>query len=138
MLTIREPYGVVKTTGTIPGRGGSSGMMISATFGGKSGRWVAGVFALCVSAAVVPASSAAPTGSNEAVRVALQERSAAESREATRGMLADEPARRFDDAPDGVDPMVTGPVSAAFKQRQEAARCDDAVWPNVPASCYPD
>lgn len=44
----------------------------------------------------------------------------------------------FADAPDGVDPIVTGPVSAAFKQRQKVANCDTAVWPNVPAACYPD
>ena len=44
----------------------------------------------------------------------------------------------FADAPDGVDPVVTGPVSAAFKQRQEAANCDGAVWPNIPTVCYPD
>ncbi|WP_292418657.1 hypothetical protein [Mesorhizobium sp.] len=44
----------------------------------------------------------------------------------------------FADAPDGVDPIVTGPVSAAFKQRQKDANCDTAVWPNVPAACYPD
>ncbi|RWM06316.1 MAG: hypothetical protein E5X80_20330 [Mesorhizobium sp.] len=44
----------------------------------------------------------------------------------------------FADAPDGVDPIVTGPVSAAFKQRQKAANCDTAVWPNIPATCYPD
>lgn len=43
----------------------------------------------------------------------------------------------FDDAPYGVDPMVTGPVSAAFKQQQQAAGCDTAVWPNIPAACYP-
>ena len=44
----------------------------------------------------------------------------------------------FADAPDGVDPVVTGPVSAAFKQRQKGAGCDTAVWPNVPTTCYPD
>ncbi|MER8435339.1 hypothetical protein NKH36_19325 [Mesorhizobium sp. M1312] len=44
----------------------------------------------------------------------------------------------FADAPDGVDPVVTGPVSAAFKQRQEAANCDSAVWPKIPTVCYPD
>ncbi|CAH2403923.1 hypothetical protein [Mesorhizobium ventifaucium] len=47
-------------------------------------------------------------------------------------------AQLFADAPDGVDPVVTGPVSAAFKQRQEAANCDSAVWPNIPTVCYPD
>ncbi|WP_245273710.1 hypothetical protein [Mesorhizobium sp. WSM3224] len=44
----------------------------------------------------------------------------------------------FADAPDGVDPIVTGPVSAAFKQRQKDANCDTAVWPKIPAACYPD
>lgn len=44
----------------------------------------------------------------------------------------------FADAPDGVDPIVTGPVSAAFKQRQRDAGCDSAVWPKIPAACYPD
>ncbi|RVB79520.1 MULTISPECIES: hypothetical protein [unclassified Mesorhizobium] len=44
----------------------------------------------------------------------------------------------FADAPDGVDPVVTGPVSAAFKQRQENAGCDSAVWPKIPTVCYPD
>jgi hypothetical protein len=44
----------------------------------------------------------------------------------------------FADAPDGVDPTVTGPVSTAFKQRQVSANCDSAVWPNIPMVCYPD
>ena len=44
----------------------------------------------------------------------------------------------FADAPYGVDPIVTGPVSTAFKQQQDAANCDEAAWPNVPAVCYPD
>ena len=44
----------------------------------------------------------------------------------------------FADAPDGVDPIVTGPVSASIKQRQKDANCDTAVWPNVPRTCYPD
>ncbi|WP_258052176.1 hypothetical protein [Mesorhizobium sp. INR15] len=44
----------------------------------------------------------------------------------------------FADAPDGVDPMVTGPVSTAFKQRQVTANCETAVWPNIPMVCYPD
>lgn len=42
----------------------------------------------------------------------------------------------FPDAPDGVDSVVTGPVSAAFKQRQADAGCDKAAWPNVPAACF--
>lgn len=44
----------------------------------------------------------------------------------------------FADAPYGVDPVVTGPVSASFKQKQQAAGCDSAVWPNIPTVCYPD
>ena len=44
--------------------------------------------------------------------------------------------RMFPDAPDGVDPVVTGPVSAAFKQRQADVGCDKAAWPNVPAACF--
>ena len=44
----------------------------------------------------------------------------------------------FADAPDGVDPVVTGPVSAAFKQKRRAAGCDTAIWPKIPTVCYPD
>ena len=44
---------------------------------------------------------------------------------------------RFSDTPDGVDPVVTGPVSAAFKKTREALDCDAAVWPAVPYACYP-
>jgi hypothetical protein len=33
--------------------------------------------------------------------------------------------------------MVTGPVSSAFRERQREAGCADAVWPNVPLSCFP-
>ena len=46
--------------------------------------------------------------------------------------------KAFPDAPHGVDPMVTGPTSALFKQRQFAALCANAVWPNIPLDCYPD
>jgi hypothetical protein len=49
-----------------------------------------------------------------------------------------ESASLFPDAPDGVDPVVTGPVSAGFRKTQEAFACDRAIWPNVPAACYPD
>ncbi len=47
------------------------------------------------------------------------------------------PQDRFVGAPDGVDPIVTGPVSASFKKRQIALGCDRAVWPHIPAGCYP-
>ncbi|TPK46159.1 hypothetical protein FJ492_08740 [Mesorhizobium sp. B2-5-4] len=65
--------------------------------------------------------------------------SAATLKEA-RSVLPDTPSAQqaFADAPDGVDPVVTGPVSAAFKQRQASANCDAAVWPNIPMVCYPD
>ncbi|MBX3579036.1 MAG: hypothetical protein KF723_17695 [Rhizobiaceae bacterium] len=44
----------------------------------------------------------------------------------------------FPDAPYGVDPVVTGPRSAALRARQDGAGCAEAVWPNVPVDCYPD
>ncbi|MGB3901468.1 MAG: hypothetical protein WA973_23250 [Mesorhizobium sp.] len=47
-------------------------------------------------------------------------------------------ATMFADAPDGVDPVVTGPVSASFRQQQAEAGCDKAVWPKIPAACYPN
>jgi len=54
-------------------------------------------------------------------------------------LMASTPAAlMFPDAPDGVDPFVTGPVSAEFRARQQAAGCEAAVWPNVPVACYPD
>ena len=46
--------------------------------------------------------------------------------------------RLFPDAPHGVDPVVTGPVSASFRQQQAEAGCDKAVWPKIPAACYPN
>jgi hypothetical protein len=57
---------------------------------------------------------------------------------ATSETAATTPAEQlFAGAPDGVDPVVTGPVSAAFKQRTADAGCDRAVWPNIPVACYP-
>jgi hypothetical protein len=44
----------------------------------------------------------------------------------------------FPDADYGVDPVVTGPTSASFKQQQAEAGCDRATWPNIPLDCYPD
>jgi hypothetical protein len=56
-----------------------------------------------------------------------------------REIVASTPAAlMFPDAPDGVDSMVTGPVSAEFRARQQAAGCEAAEWPNVPVACYPD
>ena len=43
----------------------------------------------------------------------------------------------FSDAAFGVDPMVTGPVSDEFQQRQRDLGCAEAKWPNIPAACYP-
>lgn len=48
-----------------------------------------------------------------------------------------EAEKLFPDASDGVDPMTTGPVSAGFKARQAQAGCAKAIWPNIPAACYP-
>lgn len=44
----------------------------------------------------------------------------------------------YPDAPDGVDPMVTGPRTAAFKERQTRAGCSSAEWPDIPMECYPN
>lgn len=46
-------------------------------------------------------------------------------------------ADRFPDAPYGVDPVVTGPVSREFREQQKVAGCDDARWPHIPAVCFP-
>jgi hypothetical protein len=43
----------------------------------------------------------------------------------------------YADAPYGVDPIVTGPVSGEFKARQDKAGCSEARWPDVPVECYP-
>ena len=65
--------------------------------------------------------------------------SAATLKEANPASSSDQTAEQmFADAPDGVDPVVTGPVSASFKQRQQVAGCDSAVWPKIPTVCYPD
>jgi hypothetical protein len=36
-----------------------------------------------------------------------------------------------------VDPIITGPVSPAFKRLREQAGCDTATWPNIPDVCFP-
>ena len=64
--------------------------------------------------------------------------SAATRAQAPRVAAATQAEALYPDAPDGVDPVVTGPVSVSFKQRQADAGCDKAVWPNVPTACYPD
>ncbi len=43
----------------------------------------------------------------------------------------------FSDASFGVDPMVTGPVSDEFRQKQDELGCAEAKWPAIPAGCYP-
>lgn len=43
----------------------------------------------------------------------------------------------YADAPHGVDAMVTGPVSASFRQQQQIAGCDTATWPDIPLACFP-
>ena len=44
----------------------------------------------------------------------------------------------YADAPYGVEPMVTGPVSKEFETRQKTAGCGLARWPDIPLACYPD
>ena len=36
------------------------------------------------------------------------------------------------------DYRYSAPVSAEFRQTREVFGCDRAVWPNVPAACYPE
>jgi hypothetical protein len=43
----------------------------------------------------------------------------------------------YADAPYGVDPIVTGPVSRDFRARQVETGCDEARWPDIPVACYP-
>lgn len=81
-------------------------------------------------AVLVSPGFAAPIASE--TRLALQDRSATPAPETP--SVED----RFAGAPDGVDPVVTGPVSAQFKQTRNFLGCDKAEWPNVPAGCYPD
>ena len=52
-------------------------------------------------------------------------------------LSATEAQRLFADAPDGVDPITTGPVSVSFRKTQHDAGCLEAKWPNIPAACYP-
>lgn len=44
----------------------------------------------------------------------------------------------FADAPHGVDPVMTGPVSRGFRAQQEIAGCATAKWPDVPLACFPN
>lgn len=61
------------------------------------------------------------------------------------GAFAPEPIDReptgaelaYADAPYGVDPIVTGPVSEEFKARQDKAGCGRVRWPDIPVECYP-
>ncbi|WP_442581797.1 hypothetical protein ACSBOB_07405 [Mesorhizobium sp. ASY16-5R] len=108
-------------------------MAISMKFHGKYG-WAAGAVALCLSAAAISSGSASPGDSDFPVVSA----SLHEDFRSTPDATAADVAQRFEDAPYGVDPVVTGPVSTAFKQQRQAAGCDTAVWPKVPAACYPD
>ena len=36
-----------------------------------------------------------------------------------------------------VDPIVTGPVSPAYRRLREEAGCETAAWPNIPDVCFP-
>ncbi len=78
---------------------------------------------------LVSPGNAAPVESRNSL--AVEQRSASD-RDAA------ELQERFAGAPDGVDPIVTGPVSVAFKEKRALLDCANAVWPRVPAACYPD
>ena len=85
--------------------------------GGRLGAGVA-LAALAIMLAAGGARSAAPRGDQPRI-------------------LVTEAQTLFPDAPDGVDPMTTGPVSASFKARQADDGCTEAAWPDIPAACYP-
>ena len=95
---------------------------------------VAALAAFALLPALVSSGSAAPDGAYLLARadVALPERPLQQ-------LPPEEDASEiFADAPHGVDPVVTGPVSAQFRERRELLRCDAATWPDVPRGCYPD
>jgi hypothetical protein len=100
----------------------------------KFGRFLGWAAILAIWGAATLTSSAAPARPETVTPRAgvMQD----ESRNARRSRSDAE--QRFDSAFYGVDPIVTGPVSAAFKERQKKAHCAEAVWPNIPAACYPD
>jgi hypothetical protein len=98
-------------------------------------RW-AGVLALCAFAAAISAGSAAPRIPHAGAVHAVSPDSTPNI--AKENAIPEDVKQRFEDAPYGVDPMVTGPVIASFRETQKAAGCDSAVWPNIPAVCYPD
>ena len=76
--------------------------------------------------AVVAASALTPVSARAPVMEASLEQDAAQEAE-----------EMFPDTAFGVDPMVTGPVSDEFAQRQRELGCAEAKWPDVPAGCYP-
>jgi hypothetical protein len=96
--------------------------------------WTAGALALCL--AGITASSAA--GVNTPVIAVAAVPGEVETILPAPSLPVPDELADYADAPDGVDPLVTGPVSTAFKQRQQAANCGEAVWPNIPRTCFPD
>ena len=85
-------------------------------------------------AALVSIAALSASGARQADPQDMRQIALADHRDATMLTAQD----MFPDAPDGVDPMVTGPVSAAFRAQQQAAGCEQATWPRVPVECYPD
>jgi hypothetical protein len=108
-----------------PGVGGTM-IKVSAKYARRAA--LAAASATLVLAAALSVSGARQPDQNDMREVALLES----------GNTATPAEKLFPDAPDGVDPMVTGPVSAEFRARQQAAGCAQAEWPNIPAECYPD
>ncbi|MBS3647907.1 hypothetical protein KEU06_04595 [Pseudaminobacter sp. 19-2017] len=111
-------------------------MATSKMFGNKRWRLLAGVAALVISGAAVAAEIAYPLEGERLALVAPQIGAAVSS--INPAQPSQDETERFADAPYGVDAMVTGPVSAAFKQQQERLGCAEAEWPNIPTGCYPD
>jgi hypothetical protein len=95
--------------------------------------WSVGIVALCTATAAMSSGSVDPADPVSRATAAAFQRPVA-----GRAAAPSDDDRSFDDAPYGVDPIVTGPVSAAFKRRQETLHCAERVWPDIPAACYPD
>lgn len=111
-------------------------MATSKMFGSKRWRLLAGLTALVISGAAVAAEIGYPIDGQRLALAAPEIRADVPSINTVQP--SQEETERFADAPYGVDAMVTGPVSAAFKQRQKQLGCAEAEWPDVPAGCYPD
>lgn len=86
--------------------------------------------------AAIPVSSASLTQSDDPYGFPVRSLTDEQLAAAVNG--SEQGSATFDNASYGVDPVVTGPISAKFKRQRAMAKCDETQWPNVPKVCYPD